>query len=545
MREKEFKAVFDGEKYVMSQELKYRVKNRITEKTTEKSKMPFFKRSASAMLSIVLASILVITAAAVGGIALFKSVYGDNIESIMPYSEQINLTAADANYELKLCEAVADEYTTAYIFSIKRLAGNSAAQTQDEGGMSFNGLGQANDKNGSYGVGSVSDLKVLGTFNAYDTTQIQMFTSALDSRLKVLCTNIRYDAENAANYLIRTVDSLKTEDTDYYALYVINGEDQTLSIAVGADKGPEIALPKVTQKAPSVTRSVQDYYRQYLKQTDPTVLYGSRRLADNVTITPLAIYVADKEKGIKAIWQSNIIKYIDGAFYRTAELVFQDNTEKSLSEMSQDELGIIVNKTTGVFLFNEVLDIGLVKSFLVYDTVEFPMDVNAPVIDRETGEQIVPKYETLDLMYDVGNGLASYIDSVYPADRSQNKTYCWGPSYLTENSCKLNSYDYDITLTVYDGVEGETLADAANRLFSENQAKYNWTFSVIFEKDGTFSYGDIRYVDANVSVMGGAVGEYHYFFFESNGKLLVLQLNQKSEGLLYSLDAVKQLITFS
>src|SRR5574344_2115506 len=108
MREKEFKAVFDGEKYVLPQDMKYRVKNRISEKTTSKTAKPFVKRSVSAMISIVLASILVITAAAVGGAMLFQSIYGDNIEPIMPYSEQINLTTADENYELTLHEAVAD-----------------------------------------------------------------------------------------------------------------------------------------------------------------------------------------------------------------------------------------------------------------------------------------------------------------------------------------------------------------------------------------------------------------------------------------------------
>lgn len=263
-----------------------------------------------------------------------------------------------------------------------------------------------------------------------------------------------------------------------------------------------------------------------------------------MTITPLAIYVTDKEKGIKALWQSNIIKYIDGAFYRTAKLVFNDNTEKSLGEMSQDENGILVNKSTGVFLFNEVLDTAQIKSFLVYDTVEFPMDVNAPVIDRETGEQIVPKYETLDMMYDVVGELADYIGSTYPGDLTHYHNYCWGPIYSTENSCKIDGLDFDITVTVYDAVEGETLADAANRLLNENRTAYHQTFSIICEKDGTFSYGDVRYVDANVSVMGGAVGEYHYFFFESNGKLLALQLTQKGEAIPYSLDAIKQLITF-
>ena len=107
MREKEYKAVYDGEKYVMPQDMKYRVKNRISEKT--KAGKPFVKRSVSAMVSIVLASIMVFTAAAVGGVILLKAIYGENIDLIMPYSVLINTTAADENYELTLHEAVADE----------------------------------------------------------------------------------------------------------------------------------------------------------------------------------------------------------------------------------------------------------------------------------------------------------------------------------------------------------------------------------------------------------------------------------------------------
>ncbi|HPF57096.1 MAG TPA: DUF4179 domain-containing protein, partial [Clostridiales bacterium] len=451
MREKEFKAVFDGEKYVMPQELKYRVKNKITEKTA-KTRKPFVKRSVSAMVSIVLASVMVITVAAVGGIALFKSIYGENIDLIMPYSEEINLTASDENYELTLHEAVADEYTTAYIFSIKRLTlGASEAESENASSMIFNGMNQTNQNNGTYLIKDLSQpygYKICYFFNQHDLQQVQIYRTFLDMRIKLICADKNYEAENTAKYLIRSIEDLKTENTDYYALYIINGENQALSVAVGTESGPEIILPKVTQKAPSITRSVQEYYRQYLKQTHPTMIFSNASLSDMITITPLAVYI-QKTEGYHSnsffdILSNYSIRYINGAFYRTAELVFNDGIEKSLSEMSQNEMGIRLSDTMGVYLFDEVLDTSLVKSFMVYDTVEFPMDVNLPVIDRETGEEIVPQYEAIDLMYNIGTSLSDYLDSMYPKERKTGYTYCGSPIYIDDHSCRISGHDCDI-----------------------------------------------------------------------------------------------------
>jgi len=543
MREKEFKAVFDGEKYAMPQDMKYRVKNRISEKSV-KTKKPFVKGSVTAMFSIVLASILVITVAAVGGMMLFQSIYGENLEPITPYGEKINLTAADENYELTLHEAVADEFTTAYIFSVKRLTvGVSEAESQDVGKITFKGMWQENRQYGSYGIPHKREFSTR--YNEYDTTHIQMFIGGLFGKsLKLLRTDAGFDAENTAQYLIRGIDNLKTEDTDYCALYVINGESQTLSIAIGEDRGPEIALPKMAQKAPSVTRPVQEYYRQYLKQTDPAILFGSGRLAETVTITPLAVYVTSTfDMGGAKSWWAGSIRYINSSLFRNAKLVFSDGSEKTLNEMSQDEMGIMAFDK-GVYLFDEVLDTALVKSFLIYDTVEFPMDTNLPVIDRETGTEIVPQYETMDLLYDAGTNLSNYLDSMYTGERKKGQSY-GGNLHMEGDSCKIQEIDCTIFLTGYDAMEGEPLTDAASRLLEEYRVKYNRTVFDVAVKDGTCSLGSVRYADVTASVSGGELHHTHYFFFETNGKLVVMQLTQLKESWGYSLDAVLKLITFN
>ena len=552
MREKEFKAVFDGEKYVMPQDMSYRVKNRISEKTMFKTAKPFFKRSASAMLSIILASVLVITAAAVGGVMLFKSIYGDNIEPIMPYSEQINLTAADQNYELTLHEAVADEYTTAYIFSVKRLTvGASEAESKNASDMIFKGMGQCNRYDGTCAVKDLSQpygFRVSYFFNDYELRQIQLYETYLDSRIKLIRADANFEDENYANYIIRTIDDLETTDTDYYALYVINGEDQVLSIGVGTDKGPELTLPKVARKAPSVTRSVQEYYRQYLKQADPILLYNGGKLADVVTVTPLAVYT--KSTGALSSSGRNSyvsIDYISGSFYRSASLVMIDGAKKYLTELSQDEVGIRISANTGVYLFDEVLDTSMIKSFMVYDTVEFPMDSTLPVIDRETGTEIVPKYEVMDLVFEFGNELADYLDAVYPypGEREQGKNYRASPRYRSENTCTIGERDCDITLTGYE-LNGETFSDAANRLLEEYRTKYSWTVSEMTTKDGTCALGDVKYAEINYKILDGNAGKMHFFFFEKDGKLMMLQLSERTNMQpYYSLDALLQLITFN
>ncbi len=550
MRQKEFKAVFDGEKYVLPQELKYRIKNRISEITA--TAKPFVKRSVSAMASIILASVLVVTAAAVGGIALFKSIYGENIEPIMPYSEIINTKASDENYELTLHEAVADEYTTAYIFSVKRLTVGVSKAIDNGSTMIFKSFAQVNlnaDRFLEY-YNSQDNPEYFTTFNGYSTFENQIFAY---QQLVLIRPNAAFKEENDAKYLIHAIDNLKTEDTDYYALYVINGENQTLNIGIGTcgswygnfSGGPELTLPKMTQKAPSVTRSVQEYYRQYLKQTHPTMLFNGTRLADTVTITPLAVYV--KSTGAlssSGMQRAGFMDYINGSLYRSAELVFGDGTEKTLTEMSQDEMGIRISANTGIYLFNEVMDTSQVKSFMVYDTVEFPMDVNLPVIDRETGTEIVPKYEVFDLVFDLGNELVTYLDGMYPEERKEGYKYCGSPRYESENSCTINGHDCMITLTGYE-LNGETFSAAADRMLQEYFMKYNWAVSNTTIKDGTCSLGNVRYADITASILGGAMTHTHYFFFETGGKLIVLQLNENTNAWpYYSLDALLQLITF-
>jgi len=556
MREKEFKAVFDGEKYVMPQDMSYRVKNRISEKTMPKSKIPFFKRSASAMLSIILASVLVITAAAVGGVMLFKSIYGDNIEPIMPYSEQINLTAADQNYELTLHEAVADEYTTAYIFSIKRLTVGASGAGENETSMIFGGFWQNNDSVDRYleKYNPQDNPEIFIGYNGYDKFHTQIFYAERNAKddvcIVLIRQNVAYNAENGARYLIRQIDNLKTSDTDYYAIYVISGEDQVLSIGVGKENGPELTLPKMTKKAPSVTRSVQEYYRQYLKQNHPTMIFSNSQLSDLITITPLAVYIKNTEGYQYNHYLGNQrnynIGYINSAFYSTAELVFDDGTEKSLSQMSQNEMGITLSVTTGVYLFDEVLDTSLIKSFMVYDTVEFPMDATLPVIDRETGTEIVVKYEAIDLMLDRSSEIVSYLDGMYPEERKEGKTYCGNPGYRSENSCKIIGHDCEIIMSVYDITQGETLAAAADRLLQEYPVKYNWAILNSTVKDGTCSLGNVRYADITASILGGETYHTHYFFFETGGKLVVMQLTENTNAWpYYSLDALLQLITFN
>jgi len=450
---------------------------------------------------------------------------------------------------------VADEYTTAYIFSVKRLTVGASKTTESDNPTIFSGFWQSNysvDRYLEYCNPQDNPEKFIG-YNGYDKFQTQIFNANRKAKEDISIVLIRqgaaYNAENGARYLIRTIDNLKTTDTDYYAIYVINGEEPELSIGVGAESGPEIALPKVTQKAPSVTRSVQEYYRQYLKKNHPTMIFSNASLSDLITITPLAVYIKNTPSYRYNHYLGNRsnynIDYINSAFYRTAELVFNDNTEKSLSEMSQNEMGIMLSDTLGVYLFDEVLDTSLVKSFMVYDTVEFPMDVNLPVIDREKGIEIVPKYEAMDLLYDIGTSLSGYLDSMYPEERKEGTIYCGKPGYLSENSCKINGHDCEIMLTAYE-LTGETLADAANRMTEEYRTKYNWNVSNVTTKDGTCSLGDVRYAEISFSILDGSASKMHIFFFEKDGKLITLQLNDKSEAWpYYSLDALLKLITFS
>ncbi len=547
MKEKEFKAVFDGEKYVMPQESKYRIKNKISEKATTKIGRPFFRRSVSAILSVVLASVLVITAAAVGGVVLFKSIYGDHLEPIMPYGERINLKAADENYELTLHEAVADEYTTAYIFSVKRLTvGVSEPENRDESKMIFKGLWRLNAQNGFYSLSP--NQEPLNSYNAHDTTQIQMFTGGLyGKQLKFLRTDAAFDAENTAQYLVRSIDDLKTEDTDYCAFYVINGEDQTLSIAIGEAGGPEIELPKIARKTPSVTRSVQEYYRQYLKQNHPTLLFSGTQFADIVTVTPLGVYVSNTGdlRGISADWASGAITYVNKAFYRTAELVFHDGTKKTLNEMSQDETGICVTDM-GVYLFDEVMDASLVKSFMIYETVEFPMDTALPVVDRATGDEIVPEYETIDLLFEMSSEITRYLDGMYPEERKRGEIYCISPIYVSENACKIIAYDCEIIMSAYEPRQGETITAAADRLVEEFCAKYSWTITDIARRGGICALGNVRYADITVNISGGRTHRTHFFFIETGGKSVVMQLNETTDAWpYYSLDALLRLVTFN
>jgi len=105
-----------------TQEVKYSVKNTINDKT--EGRKPFFKRfkrPALAMTCFAIASILVVSAAAVGGVQIFSLIYGPDISEYSKYITEPSEPVSTQNVTFTLEGIINDGYGGKAIVSLKAL----------------------------------------------------------------------------------------------------------------------------------------------------------------------------------------------------------------------------------------------------------------------------------------------------------------------------------------------------------------------------------------------------------------------------------------
>ena len=398
-----------------SQETKYNIKNAINQKT--EGRKPFFKRfrrPALAMICFILASLLVISAAAIGGLTYFNALYGDKAETLIPYGIAIRTSAQNNDVVLTLHESVADEYATAYIFSITGLtdAGKSLVVNNTLGSNANETVFKQTNREEIH-VYTV----VIGT---YETTSVERTPPEenADCQLYELHqqkksdgdylyfdiglrrNNVMYNAENNASYVIIPIESLREEDCEYYALYIITPEAQQLTLTFS---GLELSLPEAAARIPGVEVQIGGYIQDYFLNEGGMAQFTAN-FPISAVLTPLGLYIDDESIG--------------GSFgYRHAVLVFNDGSETELCAISNDQAVVSWKAYPRfyqgtVYLFNEIIDVSTVKSLLFYYEIEFPFDGSAPFV-RSSGRNL-EQNGTRSQLWSIAEQIQTYVADVCP-----------------------------------------------------------------------------------------------------------------------------------
>ncbi len=548
----------------LSQDAKYRIKNKINGASSRAQRRSGKKHSSAAVIAVTLVSLLVITAAAVGGLSLFNAIYGDNADVVTPYGIAIGTAAQNKDVLLTLHESVADEYATAYIFSVKGLtdagkalvASNVLDPNADEIVFSQTNRGK-----------TVVHTVII---NNYTTTSVERTPPEenADCQLYELLqkknpdgdylyfdiglrrNDVVYNAENNASYVIIPIESLREESREYYALYVITAETHQLTLTFG---DLELPLPEATIQIPGREIRINGYIQDYFLTEEGM----SKIMSDypiSAMLTPLGLYVNDNRTR--------------SLMYQYAALVFQDGGEKELSGISNDKTGIVSWKPRhfsnfyrgAVYLFNEIMDVQTVKSLLFYNEIEFPFDGNAPFV-RSSGRTLNlenPKAQLWDLAEQIKN----YVDEICPCAWMVTNPHLtdpyeftgwFGVNYVSDDVVNFyrmrqdDSKDAIFTVSLTE-MAGGTLEDEARAMVEKMNAQLyargfenNLAFTVA--DGGACNGADVLVVECGES-LPGLYKRCIFALYE--GKLLTIAYDgYTGQPTDYAFDALLELITFN
>ena len=444
----------------LSQDAKYRVKNRIHSASSHVQKHTGRKLSSAAVIAVTLVSLLVITGAAIG-ISMFNSIYGEKADVLTPYGITIGTSAQNNNVVLTLHESVADDYATAYIFSVRGLTDTGKALVMNN----TLGLSGYQTKFKQQNISQGEFLPEITNCKIYCVSQQTATGDFVDLNIGLRCDGMQYNVVDNASYVIIPIESLREENCEYYALYAITPETHQFTLTFD---GLELPLPEATTHIPGVEIQIEGYIQDYFLTEEVKF----KKMSDypvSAVLTPLGLYVNDKHAGSMPV------------MYRNAVLVFSDGSEKELSEIAIDKAGVVSWNTSyfptyqgAVYLFNEIMDVSTVKSLLFYGEIEFPFDGSASFV-RSSGRTLNPNNPKF-LIWNIANQIHDYVIEVCPdpwtvIDPNTNKSVQetgWSDVkyytyYILHFGRTVNNNDFDFYIS-YTNSKGGTLEDEVKTL---------------------------------------------------------------------------------
>ncbi|HNX14144.1 MAG TPA: DUF4179 domain-containing protein [Oscillospiraceae bacterium] len=535
------------EQVTLSQDAKYRIKNKVKAFPAKHNKRIGGKLSSAAFLSIVLASLIFITAAAAVGFSLFKGIYGEKAETLTPYGVTIGTSVQNGDVQLTLHESVADDYATAYIFSIKGLtdagkalvASNTLDPNADETVFRQTNKGETLVKTvltDNYPTTSVeknppkenADCQLYELHQQTDSDGEYVY---FDIGLRR--NNVMYNAENNASYVIIPIESLREESREYFALYIITPEVQQLTLTFN---GLELSLPQATTYIPGTEVIIDGYIQDYML-TEGGLVMIMYDYPTSAVLTPLGLYVNDNHARSLA--------------YRYASLTFNDGSEQYLSEISNDKSGIASWKPRylpthyqgAVYLFNEIMDISTVKSLVFSDEIEFPFDGSAPFV-RSSGRILDPNDPQL-LYWKITAQIRDYIIENCPESQYVRKTGFRASDFscsyeiidngsVNDNNCKF--------IISFSRLSGGTLEEEARAKVESIKRGINYDLSFNVAGTGVYNGTDVLVVECG-ETSPGLYKRCIFAFYE--GKLLTIEYDgYTGQPTDYAFDALLNLIKF-
>lgn len=547
----------------LSQDAKYRVKNKIHSASSHVQKHTGRKLSSAAVIAVTLVSLLVITGAAVG-ISMFSSIYGEKADVLTPYGTAIYTSAQNDDVVLTLHESVADEYATAYIFSIKGLtdAGKAlivsntldpnayeTAFLQVNGAKSVWPDNKFHDDQGNYIKPTVIPPEITDC-KIYNLRQKTSSGNFVDYNIGLRCDGVTYNAIDNTAYTLIPIESLREENREYYALYVITPETYQLTLTFD---GLELSLPEATTHIPGVEIKIDGYIQDYFLNEEGMSHIMSKYPVSAV-LTPLGLYVNDN--------------HTRSLMYKTATLVFNDGSELELSGISNEKSCVAPWKRNNlprssyqgaVYLFNEIIDISTVKSLLFYNEIEFPFDGSAPFV-RSSGRTLKLANPRAQL-WSLAEQILKHVDEICPDTWTVSNPYLsepyqstgWsGVNYVSDDTVNFQrmkqNFERDafFTISLTETASG-TLEDEARAMVEEMNIKHRacgYENDLIFNVTKTGIYNDI---DVLVVECGESQpGLYKRCIFTLyEGKLLTIEYDgYTGQPTDYAFDALLALITF-
>lgn len=346
-----------------SQETKYNVKNTINAKT--EGRKPFFKRfkrPALAMTCFAIASILVVSAAAVGGVQLFSLIYGSEVANYEKYISEASEPVSTQNVSFTMEGVLYDGYKGIAIVSLKALN-----ETGKELIEQFN-IDITTHIKWSYPP--PDDLTGMQFYSKYNPDNPSEHSLLLCSKHMI----IKKAPDQRSLSSLFTISSLTGalgEDKNYYKIIWDNGEWELPECKIGWTDNEETVLTDFDVSL--ITNTIEIGYSE--KEDETTGFISPYK----IVVSPMAIYVLSHTTNNLRIDDQFLIKFKDGSIYDLFDggnrgdpgvygdyQAFQeDDKRKGYSTTSRYGDGV-THTSICSYTFGELIDLNEVESVIFF-----------------------------------------------------------------------------------------------------------------------------------------------------------------------------------
>jgi len=288
-----------------SQEAKYNVRNTINAKTG--GRKPFFKRfkrPALALTCFILASILVITAAAAGGVQLFSLIYGSEVANYEKYISAASETVSTENVNFTLEGVFYDGFQGVAIVSLEALN-----ETGKELIEQFNTdiIGHV-----EWSYPPSDDFTGMEFYYKYnpdtDEQPILLCSKHMTIQIKDPQQTDWFDLASSL-FTISPLTGALGDDKNYYKIYLFNGDTDMSGLQIGWTENGETVLTDFDVSLITNTIEIDCSETETAAET-PTSINAYK-----IVVSPMAIYVLSHTKNRLRIDDQFLVKFKDGSIY--------------------------------------------------------------------------------------------------------------------------------------------------------------------------------------------------------------------------------------